>query len=70
MVYGRALGGEVIASVLWKNRLLALGYVALLVRYTLVGRVDLDIYIEGIGLWQICDWCSFLWAYKDSLNRG
>ena len=27
-------------------------------------------YIEGIGLRQICDWCRFLWTYKESLNRG
>ena len=27
-------------------------------------------YKGGIGLRQICDWCRFLWTYKDSLNRG
>jgi hypothetical protein len=25
-------------------------------------------YIEGIGLRQICDWCRFLWTYKEKLN--
>lgn len=25
-------------------------------------------YIEGIGLRQICDWCRFLWIYRDKLN--
>ena len=23
----------------------------------------------GIGLKQVCDWCRFLWTYKDSLNH-
>lgn len=27
-------------------------------------------YIEGIGLRQICDWCRFLWTYRDTLDRG
>jgi len=27
-------------------------------------------YIEGIGLRQICDWCRFLWTYRESLNHG
>lgn len=27
-------------------------------------------YIEGIGLRQICDWCRFLWTYKESLNHS
>lgn len=27
-------------------------------------------YIEGIGLRQICDWCRFLWTYRDKLDRG
>ena len=26
-------------------------------------------YVEGIGLRQICDWCRFLWRYRDSLDR-
>ena len=26
-------------------------------------------YIEGIGLRQICDWCRFLWTYRESLNQ-
>lgn len=26
-------------------------------------------YLEGIGLRQICDWCRFLWVYKETLNR-
>lgn len=25
-------------------------------------------YIEGIGLRQICDWCRFLWIYREKLN--
>jgi hypothetical protein len=28
------------------------------------------LYIEGIGLRQICDWCRFLWTYRDTLNHG
>lgn len=27
-------------------------------------------YVEGIGLRQICDWCRFLWTYRDTLDRG
>lgn len=27
-------------------------------------------YKGGIGLRQICDWCRFLWIYKDTLNYG
>jgi hypothetical protein len=27
-------------------------------------------YKGGIGLRQICDWCRFLWTYKDTLNCG
>lgn len=27
-------------------------------------------YIEGIGLRQICDWCRFLWTYREKLDRG
>ena len=27
-------------------------------------------YIEGIGLRQICDWCRFLWTYRDKLDCG
>ena len=27
-------------------------------------------YIEGIGLRQICDWCSLMWTYKESQNYG
>ena len=26
-------------------------------------------YVEGIGLRQICDWCRFLWTYRDTLDR-
>lgn len=26
------------------------------------------LFLEGIGLRQICDWCRLLWTYKDSLN--
>lgn len=25
-------------------------------------------FIEGIGLRQICDWCRFMWIYRDSLS--
>lgn len=25
-------------------------------------------YVEGIGLRQICDWCRFLWTYRDKLD--
>ena len=25
-------------------------------------------YVDGIGLRQICDWCRFLWTYKDFLD--
>lgn len=25
-------------------------------------------YIEGIGLRQICDWCRFLWTYRDEID--
>ena len=28
------------------------------------------LFLEGIGLRQICDWCRLLWTYKDSLNYG
>ena len=28
------------------------------------------LFIEGVGLRQICDWCRLLWSYKDSLNQG
>lgn len=28
------------------------------------------LFLEGIGLRQICDWCRLLWTYKDSLNHG
>lgn len=28
------------------------------------------LFIDGIGLRQICDWCRLLWKYKDSLNYG
>jgi hypothetical protein len=27
-------------------------------------------YVEGIGLRQICDWCRFLWTYRERLDRG
>lgn len=27
------------------------------------------LFLEGIGLRQICDWCRLLWTYKDSLNH-
>lgn len=27
------------------------------------------LFLEGIGLRQICDWCRLLWTYKDSLNQ-
>lgn len=27
-------------------------------------------YIEGIGLRQICDWCRFLWTYKDEIDSA
>lgn len=25
-------------------------------------------YVEGIGLRQLCDWCRFLWTYRDELD--
>ena len=28
------------------------------------------LFMEGVGLRQICDWCRLLWTYKDSLNHG
>lgn len=28
------------------------------------------LFLEGVGLRQICDWCRLLWTYKDSLNYG
>lgn len=28
------------------------------------------LFLEGIGLRQICDWCRLLWTYRDSLNHG
>lgn len=28
------------------------------------------LYIEGVGLRQICDWCRLLWTYRESLNHG
>ena len=27
-------------------------------------------YVEGIGLRQICDWCRFLWTYRDELDAA
>ena len=27
------------------------------------------LFIEGIGLRQICDWCRLLWTYRDSIDR-
>lgn len=26
-------------------------------------------YVEGIGLRQICDWCRFLWTYRDIIDK-
>ena len=28
------------------------------------------LFLEGVGLRQICDWCRLMWTYKDSLNYG
>ena len=28
------------------------------------------LFLEGIGLRQICDWCRLLWTYRDKLNHG
>lgn len=28
------------------------------------------LFIEGIGLRQICDWCRFLWSYKDKVDAS
>ena len=28
------------------------------------------LFLEGIGLRQICDWCRLLWSFKDSLDYG
>lgn len=27
------------------------------------------LFIEGIGLRQICDWCRLLWTYRDKINK-
>lgn len=27
------------------------------------------LFIEGVGLRQICDWCRLLWAFKDKINH-
>lgn len=27
-------------------------------------------FFEGIGLRQLCDWCRFLWTYREELNAG
>ena len=28
------------------------------------------LFVEGVGLRQVCDWCRLLYTYKDSLNYG
>ena len=28
------------------------------------------LFIEGIGLRQICDWCRLLWTYRDKIDKG